>query len=351
MYAKFGTLVGGWQAEDTIRRHNTLSMKCTPHITMQAEDSIRRHNTLPMKCTPHITMQAEDSIRMHNTLSMKCTPHITMQAEDSIRMHNTLSMKCTPHITMQAEDSIRMHNTLSMKGTPHITMQAEDSILRHNTLSILTCKVCRFATPIHAQGLSICKSIHLRVHPFASLLQQEAQMSASREGFFGRKRAKTCICQKKVVTLRRNAMKGKVLNILLVLVVLFSGCKTTKFVPEGSLLLDKARVRVVNAESDIRNQKDTAQVKTKSVKSKKDTVQIKEQPVKSRRTKGNTISKTEANALASDLKSYLRQKQNTEIFGFWKLQLHVYNTAPVDTTSKANKFFARNAHKVGEAPV
>ena len=39
-------------------------------------------------------------------------------------------------------------------------------------------------------------------------------------------------------------MKGKVLNILLVLVVLFSGCKTTKFVPEGALLLDKARVKV-----------------------------------------------------------------------------------------------------------
>ena len=31
--------------------------------------------------------------------------------------------------------------------------------------------------------------------------------------------------------------------------------------------------------------------------------------------------------------------------------MHVYNTAPADTTSKANKFFARNAHKVGEAPV
>ena len=109
-------------------------------------------------------------------------------------------------------------------------------------------------------------------------------------------------------------MKGKVLYILLVLVVLFSGCKTTKFVPEGALLLDKARVKV--------------------------------QPQKEQ-----GLTKGEANALAGDLKSYLRQKQNTEIFGFWKLQLHVYNTAPADTTSKANKFFARNAHKVGEAPV
>ena len=109
-------------------------------------------------------------------------------------------------------------------------------------------------------------------------------------------------------------MKGKVLYILLVLVVLFSGCKTTKFVPEGALLLDKARVKV--------------------------------QPQKEQ-----GLTKGEANALAGDLKSYLRQKQNTEVFGFWKLQLHVYNTAPADTTSKANKFFARNAHKVGEAPV
>ena len=109
-------------------------------------------------------------------------------------------------------------------------------------------------------------------------------------------------------------MEKKVLYILLLWVVLFSGCKTTKFVPEGSLLLDKARVKV--------------------------------QPQKEQ-----GLTKGEANALAGDLKSYLRQKQNTEIFGFWKLQLHVYNTAPADTTSKANKFFARNAHRVGEAPV
>ena len=53
---------------------------------------------------------------------------------------------------------------------------------------------------------------------------------------------------------------------------------------------------------------------------------------------------------ASDIRSYLRQKQNSEIFGFWKLQLHVYNTAPSDTTSKTNKWLANNAHKMGEAP-
>lgn len=53
----------------------------------------------------------------------------------------------------------------------------------------------------------------------------------------------------------------------------------------------------------------------------------------------------------SNLRGYLRQRQNTEILGFWKLQLHIYNTAPKDTTTKSNKRLARNAHKMGEAPV
>ena len=39
----------------------------------------------------------------------------------------------------------------------------------------------------------------------------------------------------------------------------------------------------------------------------------------------------------SGLDDYLRQKQNSEILGFWKLQLHVYNTAPADTTTKSKK--------------
>ena len=87
--------------------------------------------------------------------------------------------------------------------------------------------------------------------------------------------------------------------------IVLASCNTTKFVPEGQYLLNKARVRCVDDKS----------------------------------------------VSASDLRSYLRQKQNTEIFGFWKLQLHVYNTAPTDTTSKTNKRLARNAHKMGEAPV
>lgn len=85
----------------------------------------------------------------------------------------------------------------------------------------------------------------------------------------------------------------------------FSSCNTTKYVPEGEYLLNKARIKCV----------DDKQVAT------------------------------------NELRPYLRQKQNTEILGFWKLQLHIYNTAPADTTSKANKRLARNAHKMGEAPI
>ncbi|MBR0309869.1 MAG: BamA/TamA family outer membrane protein [Paludibacteraceae bacterium] len=53
----------------------------------------------------------------------------------------------------------------------------------------------------------------------------------------------------------------------------------------------------------------------------------------------------------SKLKHYLRQTPNTEVLGFWKLQLHLYNTAPLDTLTKYNKWATNNAHKVGEAPV
>ena len=84
-----------------------------------------------------------------------------------------------------------------------------------------------------------------------------------------------------------------------------AACNTAKFVPQGEYLLNKARVRV---EDD------------KSVST-------------------------------SGLSDYLRQKQNTEVLGFWKLQLDIYNTAPADTSTKAKKFFARNAYKMGEPPV
>lgn len=87
--------------------------------------------------------------------------------------------------------------------------------------------------------------------------------------------------------------------------VLLSACNATRYVPQDQYLLNKATVKCTD---------------DKSV---------------------NT----------GTLRNYLRQKQNTEIFGFWKMQLDVYNTAPKDTTTKSRKRLARNAHKMGEAPV
>ena len=89
------------------------------------------------------------------------------------------------------------------------------------------------------------------------------------------------------------------------LAVLFASCNTTKFVPQDQYLLNKVRVKCVDDKS----------------------------------------------VSTGALSSYVRQKQNTEIFGFWKLQLHVYNTAPLDTTTKSRARAARNAKKMGEAPV
>ena len=110
----------------------------------------------------------------------------------------------------------------------------------------------------------------------------------------------------KLRKIRTYSTKGWVLgNLLLVIACIFSSCNTTKFVPQDQYLLNKARVKCVD---------------DKTV------------PV-------------------ADLRDYLRQKQNTEILGFWKLQLDVYNTAPRDTTTKTRKKLARNAKKMGEAPV
>lgn len=92
---------------------------------------------------------------------------------------------------------------------------------------------------------------------------------------------------------------GHILGMLIAFV--FAACNTTKFVPQGQYLLNDVKVKV----------EDTKQV------------------------------------TSSDLMKYVQQKQNTEILGFWKLQLHIYNTASLDTT----KWTSRNAHKIGEAPV
>ena len=102
-----------------------------------------------------------------------------------------------------------------------------------------------------------------------------------------------------------NISKKVIRPVILVVLALLSGCKAAKYVPENEYLLNKAKVVVT----------DTREEST------------------------------------SDLSKYLQQKQNTEVLGFWKLQLHIYNTAPADTTTKSKKRLAENAHKMGQAPV
>ena len=80
-----------------------------------------------------------------------------------------------------------------------------------------------------------------------------------------------------------------------------SSCNAVKFVPEGKYLLNDVKVKVED---------------TKDV-------------------------------VGADLKKYVQQKENTEVLGFWKLQLGIYNTASLDTT----KWTSKNARKMGEAPV
>lgn len=101
------------------------------------------------------------------------------------------------------------------------------------------------------------------------------------------------------------ASKHSIFALVLLIGVLLCSCNVTKFVPEDEQLLYKVHVNVDG---------------TQEVSSSK-------------------------------LKQYLRQVPNNEVLGFWKLQLHIYNTAPLDTTTKARKRAAENAHKIGEAPV
>lgn len=103
---------------------------------------------------------------------------------------------------------------------------------------------------------------------------------------------------KNVSNIRRNR---KITALSMFFVLLITACNTTKFVPQGEYLLNKANIKVEDT-------KDVA---------------------------------------AAELRTYLQQKPNTEILGFWKLQLGIYNTASLDTT----KWTSKNARKVGEAPV
>ena len=103
--------------------------------------------------------------------------------------------------------------------------------------------------------------------------------------------------------------------------MLASSCSTTKFVPEGAYLLRKMHVRV--------DDKKEVNAAAKAA------------------AKNDNYDDYTADALASKMAHYVRQKNNAEIFGFWPLQLMVYSSAGTDTTKWVN----RQMMKMGEAPV
>lgn len=94
-------------------------------------------------------------------------------------------------------------------------------------------------------------------------------------------------------------MKRYFSYILCCLLIGFTSCQTTKFVPEDKYLLDKVSVK-----SDIKNIPN------------------------------------------SEIRSYLRQTPNASIFGFWKLQLDIYNLSGPDTS----KWINRSLRKIGDPP-
>lgn len=95
-------------------------------------------------------------------------------------------------------------------------------------------------------------------------------------------------------------MRRYIFLILSFCLLVLSSCRTTKFVPEGEYLLNRTKVKVTD---------------TKEVS-------------------------------GSDLSGYLRQQPNSDVFGFWKLQLGVYNLSGADTS----KWINRQLRKIGEAP-
>ena len=85
-----------------------------------------------------------------------------------------------------------------------------------------------------------------------------------------------------------------------ILLFLFCSCSTTKYVPDGSYLLDKTSIEV----------------------------------------EGKVVN-------SSDLQQYLRQRPNFKAFGLFRLYLGVYNFSGRDTSKKINK----KLRQIGESPV
>jgi len=95
-------------------------------------------------------------------------------------------------------------------------------------------------------------------------------------------------------------MKIRIFSFLLVLILLLSACKSTKYVPDGEYLLDKVNIKSDNA--DVKH---------------------------------------------DALKDYLRQTPNAAVFGLFRMQLGVYNLSGKDTAKWVNKMLKR----IGDPPV
>lgn len=93
--------------------------------------------------------------------------------------------------------------------------------------------------------------------------------------------------------------KGLLYTILFYFILSLAACSTTKFVPEGSFLLDEVRIQ-----SDNKNIK------------------------------------------PSNMRMYVRQNPNAKWFSTFKTQLYVYNLSGRDSTKRFNKFLRR----IGDAP-
>jgi outer membrane protein assembly factor BamA len=100
------------------------------------------------------------------------------------------------------------------------------------------------------------------------------------------------------------AMKIPVFSFLLILILLLSACRSTKYVPEGEYLLDNVRIKTDNA-----------------------------------------------NVTREQLKDYLRQTPNSRVFGLFRMQLGVYNWAPKDTTKWLKRVFHNTFTRIGDPPV
>lgn len=99
-------------------------------------------------------------------------------------------------------------------------------------------------------------------------------------------------------------MKLSIRSLSIILILVLSACKSTKFVDDGEYLLDKVTIR----------------------------------------TNNKNIKKDE-------LKEYIRQTPNAAVLSTWRMQLGIYNLAPKDTTSKFKRFWRKTFHKIGDPPV